>query len=252
MFLDRNLFPAASGSPLNEFSLLSTKQGTKLMMRFFLTAFLSLAVASTPSAVIAQETRLFATDELTGWVEEQHNFFKKKRPNVTSWSVKDGVVSCDGSVGNCGFLRYDKKLSDFTLTLEFRFKKGCNSGVCFRNRVPYDGRPDETLPSRTGFELQILDDAGKEPSKTSTGSFYGLLAPRVNAARPAGEWNTLEIACHGSKIRVTLNGQLVQDVDQDTVDEIKNRPRAGYVSLQNHGHSAEFRNLRLREVLPTP
>lgn len=209
---------------------------------FTFAALLSCAQAASPV-----EVPLFAAGDLAGWVEEQHGFFKKKHADVHTWSIKDDVVSCDGSFGNCGFLRFDKKLADFTLRLEYRIAKGCNSGVCFRNRVPYDGKPDDTLPSRTGFEFQIQDDAGKEPSKTSTGSLYGLLAPSVNAARPAGAWNALEIRCRGAKIRAELNGHVVQDVDQDAVSTLAGRPRIGFISLQNHGHHAEFRRLRLTE-----
>lgn len=190
---------------------------------------------------------LFASGDLSGWVEEQHQFFQAKHPHTSTWSVKDGVVRCDGTLGNCGFLRYQRKLTDFTLWLEYRMSKKCNSGVCLRTRVPYNGRPDETLPSHTGFEVQILDDAGQPASKTSSGSFYGLLAPRVNAARPAGEWNQLEITCQGPHIRVTLNGQVVQDVDQTKVEAIRDRPQSGFLSLQNHGHRIEFRNFRLKE-----
>ena len=196
--------------------------------------------------------RLFATGDLAGWVEEQHNFFRTKNPNVRTWSVRDGVVTCDGSTGNCGFLRYDKKLSDFVLRLEYRMAKNCNSGVCLRTPVPYDGQPDKTLPSQVGYEFQILDDSGAAASKTCTGSFYGIVAPRANAARPAGGWNTLEIVCRGPKIRATLNGQVVQDVDQTQIDAIRNRPHSGYIALQNHGGNIEFRNLWLKEETPGP
>lgn len=188
-----------------------------------------------------------AAKDLTGWVEEQHFFFKAKHPGASTWSVRDGVLLCDGSLGNCGFLRFDRRLGDFTLRLEYRLAKGCNTGVCFRSPRPYDGKPDDTLPSRIGYEVQVLDDAGKPASKTSSGAFYGRLAPGSNAARPAGEWNTLEIACKGPRIRVTLNGKVVQDVDQTAEEAIRDRPQSGYLLLQNHGGRCEFRNLRLRE-----
>lgn len=190
---------------------------------------------------------LFVKDTLDGWVEEQHHFFKAKHPDVKTWSVKDGVVSCDGSKGNCGFLRYDKKLGDFTLRLEYRVSKGCNSGVCVRVPNPYNGRPDETLPSKTGYEVQIQDDAGAKASPTTTGAFYGALAPAENAAKPAGEWNEMEVVCRGPRLKVTLNGRVVQDVDQTAVGAIKDRPRTGYLLLQNHGHAIEFRNIKLSE-----
>jgi hypothetical protein len=195
-------------------------------------------VAPLRGSVSAEDegVRLFVSGDLSGWVEEQHDFFQRKNPNVSTWSVKDGVVGCDGSHGNCGFLRYDRPLSDFTLRLEYRMSKDCNSGVRIRVPKPDNGKPDETLPSRTGYEIQILDDAGAPPSKTSTGSLYNLVPPKVNAAKPAGEWNTLEVVCRGPRIKVTLNGQMVQDVDQTEIEAIKDRPRAGYLLLQNHGH----------------
>ncbi len=200
-----------------------------------------------------KEERLFASGDLSGWVEEQHEFFKKKHPGVTTWSVKDGVVTCDASRGNCGFLRMDRKLSDFTLRLEYRVPKGCNSGVCVRVPAPYNGLPDETLPSRTGYEVQILDDPGAAPSLTSTGALYNAVAPEANAARAAGEWNELEIVCRGPRIRVTLNGRVVQDVDQSEAAAIRDRKRAGYLMLQNHGGAIEFRDLRLKdESIPRP
>jgi hypothetical protein len=195
--------------------------------------------------------RLFAAGDLSGWIEEQHYFYKAKHPNVRTWSVKDGMAICDGSTGNCGFLRYEKKLSDFTLRLEYRTAKNCNSGVCIRTRVPYDGQPNKTLPSHVGYEVQILDDAGQPASQTATGSFYGLVAPRANAAKPAGQWNSMEIVCRGPKIRVTLNGQLVQDVDQTQIEAIRDRSQSGYLSLQNHGGNIEFRNVWLKEETPT-
>jgi hypothetical protein len=195
---------------------------------------------------------LFAGDDLTGWVEEQHNFFKAKNPNVKTWTVKEGVVACDGSTGNCGFLRYEKRLSDFVLRLEYRIAKGCNSGVCIRTAVPYDGQPSKTLPSQVGYEIQILDDAGAPASATSTGAFYSKVAARVNAAKPAGQWNVMEIVCRGPKIRVTLNDQVVQDIDQTQIEAIRDRPRAGYLALQNHGGNIEFRNVRLIQESPNP
>ena len=193
----------------------------------------------------SQGESLFASGDLTGWVEEQHAFFKAKHPEVKTWSLKDGVLTCDGSRGNCGFLRYDRKLGDFTLRLEYRTSKGCNSGVCIRVPRPYDGNPDETLPSKSGYEVQIQDDAGSAPSLTSTGAFYGAVAPETSAAKPTGEWNTLEIVCDGTKLRVTLNDRVVQDVDQTEHPIIKDRPRVGYLLVQNHGHPVEFRNLKL-------
>lgn len=191
---------------------------------------------------------LLIGNDLAGWMEEQHSFFREKHPNVTTWSVQDGVLHCDGSRGNTGFLRYGKQLGDFVLRLEFRLAGGCNSGVGLRSPVPYTTLKPNTLPSTLGYEFQIMDDAGQPISKKCTGAFYGQREPIANAARPAGEWNTLEIECRGPRIRATLNGVLVQDMDQTQVPALADRPLCGFLSLQNHGRNIDFRAIRLKEL----
>jgi hypothetical protein len=195
-----------------------------------------------------QPQQLLATD-LSGWVEEQHEFYKKKHPNTTTWSVRDGVVHCDGSTGNCGFLRYEKKLCDFRLTLEYRLisQKG-NSGICFRATVPYTTLNPNTLPSNTGFEFQIMDDHDQPASKTGTGAIYNQLEPRENAGLKLGEWNRVEIECRGTTVKAKLNGKLVQDFDCTKVPALEKRAACGFIALQNHGGTAEFRKIELLEI----
>jgi hypothetical protein len=42
-------------------------------------------------------------------------------------------------------------------------------------------------------------------------AIYGRTAPRVNASRPVGEWQTMEAVVVGNRVTVTLNGQRVHD-----------------------------------------
>ena len=44
------------------------------------------------------------------------------------------------------------------------------------------------------------------------------------------------------------DGEKIIDVDQTTVEEIKNKPLKGYVCVQNHGGKVDFRNLRVKEL----
>lgn len=214
--------------------------------------FTCVAVVGTASLAAEEHdagfVALLAGDDLEGWIEEPHVFFRQKHPGVSAWSLKAGVLHADGSHGNAGFLRYDKKLCDFILRLEYRMSTKCNSGICFRSPVPYTTLKPNTLPSNLGYELQIMDDAGQAVADRGTGSFYGKLAPTVNAARAAGEWNTLELECRGPRIRATLNGQVVQDIDHTKVAELNDRSRCGYLSLQNHGRNIDFRQVRLKDL----
>ena len=200
----------------------------------------------TPSLAAAPDgwTELFNGRDLTGWVIEGTKENRKSGEAKPVWSVANGLIHCEGS--GFGFLRYDREYCDFTLHVEYRLTKGCNSGIGIRH-AKYTGK-SETRPSYSGYEIQLLDDGGKQPGKGSSASLYRYVAPKSLPVKKPGEWNTIEIECRGPKIKITLNGELVQDADQSTIDEIKRKPLCGYISVQNHGKTIDFRNLRIKEI----
>jgi hypothetical protein len=182
---------------------------------------------------------LFDGNTLTGW---------KTVNGKGAWSAADGCIRCEGR--GDAWLRTEKEYANFVLRLEYAIAKGGNSGVFIR--VPEEGRS-----SRIGFEVQILDDAGKPPNKGSTASLYDIIAPKENRSRPAGEWNELEIAARGRRVVISLNGATVVDADLDdpaanaALDDdhkMSRRRRKGYIGLQDHGALVRFRNIRIREL----
>jgi hypothetical protein len=196
----------------------------------------------------AQEFRdLFNGKDLDGWVAEGNKEYKENDQVKPVWTVRDGLLSCAGK--GYGFLRYDKKVfHDFVLHVEYRMAPKCNSGIGIRT-IAFDPRmSEETRPSYFCYEIQLLDDAGKKPTEHGSGSLYRYVAPKVNAVKPAPEWNTIDIECIGPRIRITINDQEVIDVDQSKIDKLKNKPKRGYVCLQNHGGQIDFRNIRIREI----
>lgn len=222
-----------------------------LMVASFFAAALQ-AVAAQDPIPTGNPTPLFNGKDLDGWTVEGKGEYVDKSSGKTLpiWSVKDGNLYCDGN--GYGFLRYNKQeFGDFGLTVDYRMispKKTCNSGIGIRT-VPYDPkRGTETRPAGASYEIQLLDDAGTPPSKGGNASLYQHVAPKVNAAKPSPEWNTLEITCVGPQIKIRLNGELVIDYDQTTNDKTKDKPLKGYICLQNHGGKLEFRNLRVQEL----
>jgi len=198
-----------------------------------------------PAAERADKTiSPFNGKDLSGWVVEGTSTTEKNGQKTPNWFVEDGEIRCAGK--GFGFLRYDKPFGDFRFTLEYKLAKNGNSGVGIRG-VKYNGKA-ETRPSFASYELQILDDGGKQPGTHATMSLYRYVAPKVSAAKAADEWNAVEIECRGSHIRATLNGKLVQDVDQATIEEIKAKPLSGYISLQCHGSAVAFRNLKVVDL----
>jgi hypothetical protein len=208
---------------------------------------LVVAIFTFAPAVSAEERPLFNGKDLTGWVMEPPEYKDKKTgESGPMWTVKDGLLVTPGKA--FGFLRYDKQqFGDFKLHVDYRMAPKGNSGIGIRTG-PFDPRRStQTRPSYFAYEVQLLDDAGKKPDKHSSGSLYRYVAPRANPVKPSPEWNTAEVECIGPRIRVTINGDQVLDVDQTTILEIKDKPLKGYVCLQSHSHQVEFRKVWIQE-----
>ncbi len=200
---------------------------------------------------------LFNGRDLDGWEVESHTESEFHADGRPVWRVEDGEIVCDGR--GFGFLRYAREpFGDATLRIDFQLGRTadgspCNSGIGLRSGIFQSSRSRTTRPSIRGYELQLLDDSGQPPSPRSTGSLYRYVAPLENPIRPTGEWNSLEVAMLGTRLRVVLNGQLIQDVDQETISQIRTKPLSGFVALQNHGGPVRFRAIRIRrEQLPIP
>jgi hypothetical protein len=218
------------------------------------TAALLAALAAVPAGAADDYRAIFNGKDLDGWVVEGRPGAKeykdkdgKLHPN---WKVEDGLLVTEGK--GFGFLRYDKPVSDFRLKAECRLSPKGNSGFGIRC-PPYDPKKDKTTrPSYVAYEVQFQDDHGHAADEHCTGSLYRYVAPTRNAVKPAGQWNTIEIECVGPRIRVWINGEQVQDVDQSKVDKIKDKPLKGYVALQSHTNRVEFRNVQFKEIKAGP
>ncbi len=166
------------------------------------------------------------------------------------WYAQDGVIGCTGLAESTGWLRSNRMYRNFILRLEYRISPGGNSGIFLR--APHYGRS-----SRLGMELQIQDDGTSPPSDTCTSAVYSVVTPRLNPAKPAGEWNQVEIMLKDRHLRVVWNGHLVHDINLDDPALSANLPRThllyrrpnwGYIGLQNHRSLVEFRNIFIKEL----
>ena len=109
------------------------------------------------------------------------------------------------------------------------------------------------------YELQVLDSFGKEePQNDDCGGIYQNYKPRVNACKPALEWQTYDIIFRAPRFengnmteaaRATIlqNGTVIHNnlilhratpggVTEHTVAE-------GPLMLQDHGNPVKFRNI---------
>ncbi|MBI2425376.1 MAG: DUF1080 domain-containing protein [Candidatus Hydrogenedentes bacterium] len=175
---------------------------------------------------------LFNGKNLDGWryYGENKNGFRVTEAGEIEWVEEGGD----------GLLSHDR-YSDFVLRLEFKIAQDGNSGIYLR-------APRTARQSKIGMEFQIRGDYGMPPGDNQTGAIYVQVAPKVNAGRPAGEWNAVEIALQGSHMKAVLNGQVVQDINLDENEELRYRLRRGFIGLQDHDCQVSFRNIRLKPL----
>lgn len=166
-----------------------------------------------------------------------------------SWQVDGDIVKTTGKGG--GWLSTAKEYANFHLKLEFRLPEDGNSGVFIR--CPHEGQPH-----LDGMEIQVLDDYAKIHENLKPyqycGSLYGVVPAMPRVSKKAKEWQSMEILCDGVKVQVTLNGTTVVDAKLDEHQDLyKEHPgltrQAGFIGLQNHGSTLEYRNVQIR-VLP--
>jgi hypothetical protein len=178
---------------------------------------------------------LFNGKDLSGW--------DAVGGSADCWAWEDGKVVCKGGKG--GWLCTKEQYGDFEFEVEYNCPKDGNSGVFIR-------APREGHTSKDGMEIQMLDDDAEIHKNIKpfqhTASIYGVVAPSKAVQKKAGEWNTMHIRCKGDQVTITLNGEKVVDADMNAFEELKSRPRKGYIGLQNHGSGLEFRNVRLKKL----
>jgi hypothetical protein len=206
------------------------------------TAAFGISALLTVSAVADDQSQaLFNGKDLKGW--------RGVGGPLDNWKVADGILSCAGEPG-ARWIATEKTFGDFELQLEFKVSSGGNSGVFIR--MPLEGRP-----ATDGMEIQIADDYApryvKKGVEKHTGALYGIEPPAKLATKKAGQWQQMRIVCVGRRVRVSLNGHEVIDVDLDAYPEkSKQRPgmrrKNGHIGLQNHNTPIEFRNIRIRTV----
>ncbi|SRR6266566_3549638 len=200
------------------------------MRAFILIAliFISISIAGGPLVHTKERwVSLFNGKDLSGW-------HLQKPDGQNGWKVRDGVyVNTPPSTD----IQTDAEYYDFQLHVEFNVTEGDgNSGVYMRDK----------------YEVQIFNSYGKPPVDSGCGALYRRIAPAVNAAKPAGEWQTFDITFIGKHLTVIHNGQKVLDnVDvgpMGTGAASKRPDGPGPLRLQGDHNAVSFRNIRIRPV----
>lgn len=208
---------------------------------------------------------LFNGKDLSGW-----KLRPGRDPKSSKWSVvsavklKEGMperfeadkgegVLLNGDDGHGADLLSEATHGDCELHIEFVVTKGSNSGVYFQGQ----------------YELQILDSFGK-PDKELTyqdcGGIYNTAAPRKNASKAPGEWQTYDVIFlaprfgeDGKKtakakfVKVVHNGVVIHEnveVEKPTTASLGGAEKPqGPLMLQGDHGPVGFRNIKMKTPL---
>jgi hypothetical protein len=214
------------------------------------------AEAKSPSAIVS----LFNGKDLAGWKPDVPE--RDADPNgPPSFVVRDGKLVSLGKPE--GHLLTDGRYRDYRLEVEYRFSaKPGNSGVLLHastSRALYKMFPQsievQLMSGNAGDfwvireDIKTMEMEKRRPRTPGQqwGSTEGDARRIVNltdgSEKPLGEWNSLIIEARGRTLKVWLNGDLVNEGFDATVDQ-------GRIALQAEGAEVEFRKVQIGPLSP--
>ena len=181
------------------------------------------------------------------------------------WEISGGALvyrpNSDSAHGMNNLIT-KKKYGSFELALDWKIEKDGNSGVFYG--ILEDAK--YVVPYMTAPEVQLRDYSSNpdfNDNKQMSGAIFGIIGPKLDVARPAGEWNELFIRIDREKNegRVRLNGvelfsypvrgeQWKQMVEDSKFKDWEGFgvEQTGHIGLQDHAHEVWFRNIRIKEL----
>ncbi len=205
------------------------------------------------------------SEDLSNWRKDKGEWMivgavVKDKQNERQLASKPGKgILVNGNTGRTRNLLSKIEHADVSAHIEFMVSQGSNSGVYFQGR----------------YEIQVLDSWGvKKPKYGDCGGIYQRWkdgkgfeghAPRVNASKPPGEWQSFDVVflaprfdksgrktANARFVKVVHNGKVVHENVEVTgptrasmySDE---KPRGPMMLQGDHGPVA-YRNIRIRHL----
>jgi len=204
----------------------------------------------------AQTRSLFNFKDFTGWHIDVPDM--DKDPNVKSpFIIRNGMMVSLASPQ--GHIITDAVYENYRLQVEYRFPaKPGNCGVLVHASTPrvLYGMFPKSIEAQLmhdnagdfwciGEDITVPDMEKRRGPKANWGSVDGKERSIINltdhSEKPLGEWNTMTVECVGNKIRVWVNGDLVNDGYNCTASK-------GNIALQAEGAEVEFRKVELTPI----
>jgi len=225
-------------------------------MRFFASICFLYVLLSASSAIQAQRLPIFNGKDLSGWHADVPE--KDENPELgPSFVVRDGMLVSLGRP--LGHLITDDIYENYRITADYRFPgETGNCGILVHASTPralYDMFPKsievQMMHENAGDFWCIVEDitvenmverrGKKEDWGITEGKNRRILNLTDGSENPPGEWNQMVIECFEDRIKVWVNGDLVNEGFNATAVR-------GQVAIQAEGAEVEFKQLILEPI----
>ncbi len=130
---------------------------------------------------------------------------------------------------------------NFRLSFELKLQNDCE--LILALHAPRNGA------YAAGLEIMLSDHMGKPISKYVAGAIFDRVEPKVNAIKKDGEWNSVVVEMKWPTLKVTINDQVVQDIDLSKDEDLKYTLRRGAIAFRDLlGWGYQLENIKLKTL----
>ncbi|NQU88326.1 MAG: DUF1080 domain-containing protein [Mariniphaga sp.] len=227
----------------------------QLLNKLILVSLLILIIFSCKK--VPKTTSLFNGQDLTGWhvdVPAMDNNDTVQSPFI----IREGKLVSLGTPG--GHLITNAEYQNYRLEVEYRFAgEPGNCGLLVHASTPralYQMFPKslevQMMHENAGDFWCIVEDIEVENMETRRGpkEEWGITEGKLrriknltdDSENPLGEWNTMVVECFENSIYAWVNGDLVNNGFNCTVEK-------GQIAVQAEGSEVEFRKIELTPII---
>ncbi len=191
-----------------------------------------LATALFPALLLGSTVPLFNGRDLQGWVHEG---------DCPTFAATGGELRTSGRGNFPNWLRTASEYENFRLRFEYKLAQWAEAAVVMR--APRWGRP-----AQAGVAIVLAHDYHKVVDNYVTGAVAGAQPPIRALPASFGEWHTAEILLDGERLRTSVDGVAVQDLDISEHAELRYRLKRGYIGFQDLGYGYSLRNIEIEDL----
>jgi hypothetical protein len=178
----------------------------------------------------------------------------KGKDSLGVFRFEDGMLHVSGQ--KFGYIATEQSYSNFHLTLEFkwgtkkyapRLNEKRDAGICYNVNI-YNG--DKIWPRSLECQIQegdcgdiwLIDSTSLTHGDTIAGRKpYHRIIKMLDAEKPTGEWNKVEVIVNKGDITYLVNGKVVNKARNPN-------PKSGRILLQSEGAELYYRNVVLQQL----